>query len=87
MSHPAPDKAPAPNRRLERQDGFNVAHAPGGMNSQPPTNTGGQGLTAAAADLSSPIVSPGQLELRMARQRDRYHPRFIKSRLFRPPRS
>ncbi len=78
-----------PNRKVAEQpelDALFAAPSNGGMNTQ--TVTGSQAsATPYAAVASAEPVSTGGLELRMTRQRDRYHPRFIKSRLFRPPRS
>lgn len=60
--------------------------APGGMSA--PSVIGGPASAGSLAAVPAPRVpTPGDLSVRLARQRERYHPRFIKSRLFRPPRS
>lgn len=66
--------------------GMNAPGTTGSTTSAPTFGSGGHGgFTAIALTPTTPTA--GQLELRLACQRDRYHPRFLKSRLFRPPRS
>lgn len=81
------DDLPVPEREGVKQPGLlSTMNASGSMSSQTSIGSGGSGGFSAIA-LTPTTPSSGRLEIRLARRRDRYHPRFIKSRLFRPPRS
>lgn len=58
-----------------------------GMTSPVSVGSGGGASSSVAAVVAPIQPTSGQLEIWMARQRDRFHPRFTKTRLFRPPRS
>jgi len=84
------EKAPAVPIRLTDGNPFAAyfaAQGPSnGMSSQ--SNTGGHGPSTSPAVAPTPVTpTAGQLAIRLARQPTRYHPRFIKTRIFRPPRS
>lgn len=80
------DESPQPElNRRDFQGALFAAPTSGGMNSQSIAGSRAPTTTFAVA-VVPPVTSPGQLEFRLACQREPYHPRFIKSRLFRPPR-
>ena len=56
----------------------------GSMGSESVTTQGG--FPPPAISPGTWVPSAGELSLRLSQQREPYHPRFIKSRLFRPPR-
>lgn len=79
----SPGELPAEERYDHQQS---AANSSGGMNA-PSMNGGNSPTTTVALVPKATVVSSGQLSLTLARQREPYHPRFIKTRVFRPPRS
>lgn len=91
-SSSSPDfgESPSPSKDLYEQLQLGNAYAPtsseGGMGSQSSSSSGGPSV-ASALSPSSPVPTAGGLAVRYSQQGEPFHPRFIKSRIFRPPRN
>ena len=86
-SQPAPkDESPAlPQQQLRRQNALAAHGSVGGMSTQSISGHGGP-TTVSAVPPAPPVPSAGELSVRFSQQREPYHPRFMKTRIFRPPR-
>lgn len=69
------------------RDAQHWAGTPSGMGGAPSSITGGSATTFLAAVDTSNLSPTQQLEVWLTRQHESYHPKFLKTRLFRPPRS